>query len=67
MNWTLNAKVVGVAIGLVIGLLFVLVGWRIVLILLGFAVAGFVIGMWLDSREDIKRRLRSLFRRLFGT
>ena len=67
MNWTLNAKVVGVAIGLVIGLLFVLVGLRIVLILLGFAVAGFVIGMWLDSREDIKRRLRSLFRRLFGT
>jgi len=66
MNWTLNAKVVGVAVGLVIGLLFVLVGWRIVLILLGFAVGGFLVGMWLDSRADIKRRLRSVFRRLFG-
>ena len=67
MNWTLNAKVVGVAVGLLIGLLFVLVGWKIVLILLGFAIGGFLIGTWLDSREDIKRRLRKLFQRLFGT
>jgi len=64
---TLNAKIIGVMIGLLVGLLFVLVGWRIVLILLGFAVAGFLIGMWLDSREDVKRRLRRLIQRLFGT
>ena len=64
---TLNGKIVGVAIGLLIGLLFVLVGWRIVLILLGFALAGFLVGMWLDSREDVKRRLRGLIQRLFGT
>jgi uncharacterized membrane protein len=67
MSMTLNGKVVGVAIGLLVGLLFVLVGWRIVLILLGFTVAGFLIGMWLDSREDVKSRLRSLIKRLFGT
>jgi uncharacterized membrane protein len=67
MNMTVNAKIVGVAVGLLVGLLFVLVGWRIVLILLGFAVAGFLIGMWLDSREDIKRRLRRMIERLFGT
>jgi len=67
MNWMVNGKVVGVAIGLVVGLLFVLVGWRIVLILLGFAIVGFLIGMWLDSREDIKRRLQRLIERLFGT
>jgi len=66
MNWTPSAKVVGVAVGLVIGLLFVLVGWRIVLILFGFAVGGFLVGLWLDSRDDIKRRLRSVTRRLFG-
>lgn len=66
MSMTLNGKVVGVAIGLLVGLLFVLVGWRVVLILLGFTVAGFLIGMWLDSREDVKRRLRSLIQRLFG-
>jgi len=67
MNVTLNAKIIGVAVGLLIGLLFVLVGWRIVLILLGFAIAGFLVGMWLDSREDIKRRLRGMIERLFGT
>jgi len=67
MNMTLNGKIIGVAVGLLVGLLFILVGWEIVLILLGFAVVGFLIGMWLDSREDIKRRLQRLFRRLFGT
>ncbi len=67
MNMTLNGKIVGLAIGLLVGLLFILFGWQIVLILLGFAIAGFLIGMWLDSREDIKRRLQRLFRRLFGT
>ena len=67
MGMEVNAKIVGVAIGLLVGLLFVLVGWQIVLILLGFAVAGFLIGVWLDSREDVKRRLRRLIQRLFGT
>jgi uncharacterized membrane protein len=67
MNMTLNGKIVGVVIGLLVGLLFVLVGWRVVLILLGFAVAGFLIGTWLDSREDVKRRLRRMIQRLFGT
>ena len=67
MNWTPNGKLLGVAIGLLIGLLFVLVGWRIVLILLGFAAAGFLVGMWLDSREDVKRRLRQWMQRLFGS
>ena len=67
MQMILNAKIIGVVIGLVVGLLFVLVGWRIVLILLGFTVVGFLIGMWLDSREDVKRRLRRLIQRLFGT
>lgn len=67
MGMEINAKIVGVAIGLLVGLLFVLVGWQIVLILLGFAVVGFLIGAWLDSREDVKRRLRRLIQRLFGT
>ncbi len=67
MQMILNAKIIGVVIGLVVGLLFVLVGWRIVLILLGFTVVGFLVGMWLDSREDVKRRLRRLIQRLFGT
>lgn len=67
MPMMFNAKIIGVVIGLVVGLLFVLVGWRIVLILLGFTVVGFLIGMWLDSREDVKRRLRRLIQRLFGT
>jgi hypothetical protein len=63
MTW--NAKIIGMAIGLLAGLLLVLVGWRVVLILLGFVLAGYLVGTWLDSREDVVRRVRRLIDRLF--
>ena len=66
MNWTPNAKTVGAMVGLVIGLLFVVLGWKAFLILLGFVLAGLAIGLWLDSSEEVKRRVQGLARRLFG-
>jgi len=63
---TLNGKIIGAAVGLLGGLVFVLAGWRIGLILLGFTLAGFLVGAWLDSREDIKRRVRELIQRASG-
>ena len=65
MRMTWNAKIIGMAIGLLAGLLLVLVGWRVVLILLGFVLAGYLVGTWLDSREDVVRRVRRLIDRLF--
>jgi len=65
MRITWNAKIIGMAIGLLAGVLLVLVGWRVFLILLGFVLAGYLVGTWLDSREDVARRFRQLFDRLF--
>jgi len=61
----LSARVFGLVAGLLAGLLLVLVGWKILLILLAFAAAGYLVGAYLESREDILRRLRDLSDRLF--
>jgi uncharacterized membrane protein len=60
MRFTLNAKVIGLVLGLVAGLLFVFLGWKSFLILSGFILLGFSVGSWVDSREDVKRRLKKL-------
>jgi len=67
MNLLLNGKSVGAVGGFVVGLLFVLAGWRIALILLGLCGAGFLVGMWFDSRGDVNRAVRAFFRRLSGS
>jgi len=63
----LSARVLGLVAGLLAGLLLVLVGWKILLILLAFAAAGYLVGACLESREDVLRRLRDLSNRLFRT
>ena len=65
MPLTLNGKIIGALIGLLAGLLLVLVGWRVLLILSGFVLVGFLVGLWLDSRQDIKALVNRSFNRLF--
>ena len=60
-----NARLLGLLAGLVAGLLLVLAGWKILLILLAFSLAGYFVGAYVESREDILRRLRDLSDRLF--
>jgi ribose/xylose/arabinose/galactoside ABC-type transport system permease subunit len=60
MRLTLNGKLIGLALGLVAGLLFVFLGWKAFLILLGFSLLGFAMGAWIDSHESVKRRLKKL-------
>ena len=64
MRLALNWKLIGLAVGLVLGLLFVILGWQAFLILLGFLLLGFGIGAWVDSHADIKRKLAQLLNRL---
>lgn len=64
MRLTLNGKLIGLAAGLIAGLLFVFIGWQAFLILLGFVLLGFLVGGWIDSREHVKRRLKQLIDRL---
>ena len=65
MPLTPNARIIGAAVGLLAGLLLVLVGWRILLILAGFVLVGFLVGLWLDSREDVVARIQRVVNRLF--
>ena len=64
MRLALNWKLIGLAVGLALGLLFVILGWKAFLILLGFLLLGFLIGVWVDSHADIKRKLAQLLNRL---
>jgi len=65
MRMPINARLLGLLGGLLAGLLLVLVGWRILLILLAFALAGYLVGVYLESREGVIRRLQELITRLF--
>lgn len=62
---TLTPRLLGILAGLVAGLLLVLVGWRILLILAGFTVFGYLVGLYLESRQDVGQRLRTLYQKLF--
>ena len=61
---TLSGRVVGAAIGLLVGLLFVIAGWRIALILLGFILVGFLVGLLFERRGRFARTARDWFNRL---
>ena len=64
MRFTLNGKLVGLAAGLIAGLLFVFIGWQAFLILVGFILLGLLVGAWIDSHEQVTRRLKSLIDRV---
>ena len=64
MRVTFSGKLVGLLAGLIAGLLFVFLGWQAFLILLGFILLGLLVGMWVDSSENVKQRLKDSFDRL---
>ncbi len=55
----------GLLVGLLIGIIFVVVGWRVVLILLAFALGGYIVGSCLESGNALGASLRRLYIRLF--
>ncbi len=67
MRLPLTGKLIGLVSGLVGGLLFVILGWKAFLILLGFVLLGLLLGAWADAHERITRRLKQLLARLLGT
>ncbi len=60
-----NSRLLGLLGGLLAGLLLVLVGWKILLILLGFALAGYAIGVYFESGTNITTQVRDLIARFF--
>lgn len=61
----ISPRLIGLIAGLLAGLLLVLAGWRVVLILIAFAVGGYLVGLFLESRNDLCAHLRRLYLRLF--
>jgi uncharacterized membrane protein len=61
----LSAKTIGAVGGFIVGLVFILAGWKAFLILLGFTLFGLAIGYWLDSREGVTESIRRAVDRLF--
>ena len=57
------SRLLGLLGGLLAGLLLVLVGWKILLILLGFALVGYVIGVYFESGTNITTQVRDLIAR----
>jgi len=63
MKMRTNSRLLGLLGGLLAGLLLVLVGWKILLILLGFALVGYVIGVYFESGTNITTQIRDLIAR----
>ena len=59
-------RLIGLGVGLAAGLILILAGWKVFLILLAFGSLGFFVGAYLESREDLTKRIRAFFVRLFG-
>ncbi len=62
----ISGKLVGLLIGLAAGALLILAGWRVFLVLFAFGFVGYIVGAYLESREDLVKRVREFFDRLFG-
>jgi uncharacterized membrane protein len=65
MNIVLSPRLAGLLIGLLLAILLVTAGWRILLIMLIFALIGYIIGLALESESILARKLRELYIRLF--
>ncbi len=64
MRISLNGRLAGLGVGLFAGLLFLTLGWRSFLILLAFALAGLLVGVWIEAGNRIKRWWISLIQQV---
>jgi uncharacterized membrane protein len=61
MWMTPSAGAIGAGIGFLVGLLFVIAGWRIALILLAFVLVGFLVGLLVEHRRRMLHAIREWF------
>jgi uncharacterized membrane protein len=55
-----SGKILGVAIGLILGILILAIGFFQALFVLFCMVVGYVIGKWIDDKEDLMEILDKL-------
>lgn len=57
---TVNLRSIGILIGLLLGILYLFVGFWKAFVFIGFIVAGYLIGRWLDNQEDWREVIERL-------
>lgn len=62
----MSGRWIGLLAGLVAGALLILAGWRVFLILIAFAAAGYLAGVYIESHAGLAKRIHEFFDRLFG-
>ena len=62
---TPTARLIGLLGGFLASLVFVVAGWLAFLILLAFTAAGYLVGAFVESPENVGRRVRGAIDRLF--
>ncbi|MBS3736943.1 MAG: hypothetical protein V5A77_08315 [Candidatus Bipolaricaulota bacterium] len=62
----INTRFIGALVGFVVALLFIFFNWKLVLLILGLSLLGYVIGMYLEAGRQVKQKLRELFSLFFS-
>ncbi len=62
----IDSRFVGAALGFLVALLFIFFNWKVVLLILGLSFLGYLVGMYVEAGQKVKRKLRELFSLFFG-
>ena len=62
----INTRLIGALVGFVVALLFVFLNWKMVLLILGLSLLGYLVGMYLEAEQQVKEKLRELFSLFFS-
>lgn len=62
----INARMVGALVGFIVALLFIFFNWKVVLLVLGLSLLGYIFGLYLEAGEQVKRKLQELFSLFFS-
>lgn len=61
----LKPRMIGALIGFALSLLFIIFNWKVVISLAGLSLAGYIIGLYLESGREIRDKFKELFSLLF--
>lgn len=58
-------SVIGAVVGFVLSILFMIFHWTTVLFIFGLTVVGYLLGRYIESKEEVQGKLRELLSVLF--
>jgi len=62
----INTRLIGALIGFLVALLFIFFNWKMVLLILGLSLLGYLVGMYLEAGRQVKEKLGELFSLFFS-